>query len=121
MKTMKIHNLKYVLLLALLVGCDKEPSMPGKSDSADTDKSIAKTQFEQADKKIGSYLDKLDYPQTSQKERIQILCTDYPTLYKTKYMPALLKLQPKDFTQKKLLVDLDSALNYYKSKAQIKC
>ncbi len=42
-----------------------------------------------------------------------------PKEYKNNYMPALLKLAPKEYTDKELLTDLDNALNFYKLKANI--
>lgn len=36
-------------------------------------------------------------------------------------MPALLELEPKDYTPEKLLEDLDIALNYYKDTLNIEC
>lgn len=118
-----MKNLKYILIpiLIALTGCDKQPDVLKKSEASEDDKAIAQAQFEQADKKIGIYLDKLDSTETAQKERVQILCVDYPTLYKTKYMPALLKLQPNAYTKEKLLKDLDSALSFYKKGSNINC
>jgi hypothetical protein len=36
-------------------------------------------------------------------------------------MPNLLKLNPENYTEAKLLSDLDIALNYYKEKENIQC
>ena len=70
---------------------------------------------------IEAFLNQLEAPDTSQKVRTQILCKDYSGEYKKNYMPALLKLSPTDFTEKKLLLDLDSTLSYYKNTFGIKC
>ncbi|CAM2994694.1 hypothetical protein [Acinetobacter celticus] len=101
--------LSTLLLSLAITGCQKQ-------QAEDT-----KTQFEKSDAVIGKYLDQLDDPNTAQDTRIQILCKDYPQEYKTNYMPALLKLSPADYTEEKLLKDLEIALNYYKDNFKIEC
>lgn len=104
------------LLLALaLTGCQKQQAEDAKPDA-----NIA-AQFEKSDAVIGAYLDKLDSPETPKGEKAQILCKDYPAEYKTNYMPALLQLAPKDYTEDKLATDLEIALDYYKDKFKISC
>lgn len=104
------------LLLALaLTGCQKQQAEDAKPDAG-----IA-AQFEKSDAVIGAYLDKLDSPETPQGEKAQIICKDYPAEYKTNYMPALLQLAPKDYTEDKLATDLEIALDYYKDKFKISC
>ncbi|TCB48417.1 hypothetical protein E0H83_01355 [Acinetobacter terrestris] len=115
---MKIRILTITLFLIILTGCDKQP------DQAITESSNNQTitaQFEQLDEKITKYLDQLDDPNTSQDARIQILCRDYPAEYKTNYMPSLMKLSPGEYTEGKLIKDLDIALDYYKKKDNIQC
>lgn len=117
---MKTKILTTLFLIFSITGCQKQleqatASNPGKIDTA------AKEQFEKSDAIIDSYLNKLDSSETPQAERIQILCKDYPTEYETNYMPALLKLSPTEYTQAKLLKDLDIALDYYKKKDNIQC
>ncbi|WP_374666504.1 hypothetical protein [Acinetobacter sp.] len=104
------------LLLALAVsGCQKQQAEDTQSNESMT------AQFQKSDAMIGAYLDKLDDPATAQAERTKILCQDYPAEYKSNYMPALLKLQPQDYTESKLLNDLQMALDYYKDKFDIHC
>lgn len=114
---MKIRILITTLLITLS-GCDKQPE-PTIPDSSNNQTITA--QFEQSDEKITKYLDQLDDPNTTQEDRIQILCKDYPTEYKTNYMPALMELSPSEYTESKLIKDLNIALDYYKSEFEIKC
>lgn len=111
---MKIKIITAALLLITLTGCNKQ------SASEHHNTAVA-AKFEQSDKKIGEFLDQLDNPETSQEARTQILCKNYPAEYKNEYMPALLQLEPKQYTQSKLLAELKSALDYYKNKFEIKC
>lgn len=119
MKTITFSTL--ILILALIIiGCQKRPEEATASESAKVDTS-AKVQFRQSDVKISKFLDQLDDPSTSQDIRKQILCVDYPSEYKNNYMPALLQLSPNDYTETKLMKNLDAALNYYKEKDNIHC
>ncbi|CAM4294936.1 hypothetical protein [Acinetobacter pragensis] len=112
---MKTKLIIALLLAISITGCQKQQAEDPKTHAA------AETQFKKSDIIIGSYLDKLDSPNTSKAEQINIICKDYPTEYKTNYMPSLLKLQPNDYTEAQLLKDLDIALNYYKEKLSITC
>ena len=114
---MKIKILTTTLFLIILTGCDKQSDPATSEPSSPT----ITAQFEQSDEKIGKYLDQLDDPNTTQEVRIQILCKDYPAEYKTNYMPALMKLSPSEYTESKLIKDLDIALDYYKKKDNIQC
>ncbi|WP_202736458.1 hypothetical protein [Acinetobacter bohemicus] len=110
---MKIKILMTTLFFSPLTGCNKQPKPP---------KNPAITaQLEQSNQKIDKYLNKLYCPNTTQDARIQILCRDYPVEYKTKYMPALLKLSPDKYTEAKLMANLEATLNYYKNNFKIKC
>ena len=115
---MKTKLLTITLFLIILTGCDKQ-SEPSTYEPSN-DPTIT-AQFEQSDEKIGKYLDQLDDPNTTQDIRIQILCKDYPTEYKENYMPALLKLSPTEYSEAKLLKELEIALDYYKNSYEIKC
>jgi len=118
---MKTKILTTTLFLIILTGCDNQSKVAEASNSDETDSSIANAQFEKSDKRINKYLDQLDDPKTTQDARIHILCVDYPTEYKTNYMPSLLRLSPGEYTEAKLLSDLESALDYYKNSFEIKC
>ena len=111
---MKTKILITTLLLITLTGCNKQ-------SASEPHNTAVATKFEQSDKKIGEFLGQLDSPETSQEARVQILCKDFPAEYKSEYMPALLQLEPKQYTQSKLLAELKSALDYYKNKFEIKC
>ena len=105
------------LFLISLTGCEK--SKPTTSEpSSDT---TITAQFEQSNDKIHQFIDQLDDPDTPQDVRIQILYKDYSTEYKTNYMPSLMKLSPGEYTEGKLINDLDIALGYYKKKDNIQC
>lgn len=117
---MKIKILISLFLTLAITGCQKQQEEAVASEPAKID-ITANAQFEQSDNKIEAFLNQLEDPDTSQKVRTQILCKDYPSEYKKNYMPALLKLSPTDFTEKKLLLDLDSTLSYYKNTFGIKC
>ena len=108
-------------LLITLAGCNNQSKVAETFNSDETDSSIANVQFEKSDKRISKFLDQLDDPNTTQEAHIQILCKDYPTEYKTNYMPSLMKLSPGEYTEAKLLSDLESALDYYKNSFEIKC
>lgn len=115
---MKTKILTTLLLTLAFTGCQKQPEDTKTSNGADP---VAKAEFEKSDAIINTYLDKLDNAETPQAERVQVLCKDYPTEYKTNYMPALLKLSPTEYTRAQLLKDLDIALDYYKNKDNIQC
>lgn len=115
---MKIKILTTILLLITLVGCEKPPKPIISESSSDT---TITAQFEKSDSRISKFLDRLDDPNTPQDARIQILCKEYPAEYKENYMPSLLKLSPGEYTEAKLLSDLESALDYYKNSFEIKC
>lgn len=112
--------MKKIILTSLLItltitGCQKQQAEDPKTNDTIT------AQFEKSDILIGNYLDKLDNPNTPKAEQIDIICKEYPTEYKTNYMPALLKLQPNAYTEAQLLKDLDIALDYYKEKLSVTC
>ena len=115
---MKTKIFTTLLLSLAITGCQKEPSQSASTGIPDP---VAKAQFEKSDAIINTYLDKLDSAETPQAERTQILCKDYPTEYKTNYMPALLNLSPTEYTRVQLLKDLDIALDYYKKKDNVQC
>lgn len=112
--------MKKVILTTLLLslattGCQKQQAEDTKANDSVT------AQFEKSDNRISKFLDRLDDPNTTQDTRMQILCKDYPAEYKTNYMPALVKLSPGEYTEAKLIKDLNIALDYYKSEFGINC
>ena len=112
-----INRILITLFISLTIsGCQKQ-----QADSSAEPDPVLKAQFEQSDNQLSAYLDKLDSSSISPEERTRILCEQYPKEYKTRYMPALLKLMPQEYTEKGLLTDLDNALSFYKQKANIQC
>ncbi|MBJ9373018.1 hypothetical protein [Acinetobacter sp. TGL-Y2] len=107
-----------LLMIFVLSACSKEPD---QNMSKQSDRPTVTAQFEQSDEMISKYLDQLDDPNTTLDDKKRIVCIDYPKEYKTNYMPSLLKLNPENYTQAKLLSDLDIALSYYKEKENIEC
>lgn len=113
---MKTKIILATIIGIALIGCQKQHDEPSTKDAHQLS-----AQFEKSDAIIGSYLDKLDSPNTSREEKTQILCKDYPNEYKNNYMPALLKSENNHYTEDKLLSDLKSALDFYKAKENIHC
>ena len=116
---MKTKLITTALLFTMLTGCEKQPQQAVATQNSDNPTITA--QFEKSDNRISKFLDRLDDPNTTQDARIQILCKDYPTEYKENYMASLLKLSPGEYTESKLIKDLDIALDYYKKKDNIQC
>ena len=108
-----------VFLAVSITACQKQPEPTDPAELKQDPTTIK--QFEEADAKIGKFLDQLDNPKTSLEVRKQILCVDYPNIYIQQYAPALLKLSPNDYTPDKLDNDLAIALDYYKDKFNIQC
>lgn len=116
---MKTKLITTALLFTMLTGCEKQPQQAVATQNSDNPTITA--QFEKSDNRISKFLDRLDDPNTPQDARMQIICKDYPTEYKTNYMPALMKLSPGEYTESKLIKDLDIALDYYKEKDNVQC
>lgn len=109
-------KLTIALLLAITItGCQKQNMEEPKVDEA------IKVQFDKSDDQLGKYLAKLDNPEIPQSEKIQIICNDFPAEYTNNYVPSLLKLQPKDYTEPGLLQDLKTTEDYYIKKLKITC
>lgn len=116
---MKIKKLSILLLTLAITGCQKEPDQAAAATTAPQD-SIVSAQFEAADEKIGHFLDQLDNTNTPLDIRRQIICKDYPSVYNTEYVPALLQLSA-DRSPAQLKQDLKQALDFYKDKYKIIC
>ena len=116
---MKRIILTSIFLAVTLTGCNKQSDLAAAAEPKQDTATIK--QFDEADTKIGKFLDQLDNPNTSLEVRKQILCVDYPNVYIQQYAPALLKLSPNDYTRDKLDRDLAIALDYYKDKFNIQC
>lgn len=114
-------NSKLVIALSLIFVVTTCSKTPDQNTSKQTDRPTVTAQFEQSDEMISKYLDQLDDPNTTLDDKKRIVCVDYPKEYKSNYMPSLLKLNPENYTEAKLLSDLDIALSYYKEKENIQC
>jgi hypothetical protein len=112
MTRMKTKILCLGLISILFAGCNKQPEVKNEQ---------AQESFEVVDNKISEYMDILDNPDTPKEQQTQVLCKDYPKLYESKYVPALLKLAPKDYTREKLMSDLKVSTDYYAEKLDIIC
>lgn len=108
MKT-KISTLMIFSLLT--IGCQKQHVSDPK----------ATAQIEAADKKIGEYLDLLDNPNADREEQRKVLCEEYPSTYEKDYVPALLKLEPGNYTKEGLQNDFKIVFDSYLKKLDIKC
>lgn len=116
---MKTKVLTTLLLILVITGCQKEPAQATTSNTAQ-EHSIVSAQFEAADEKIGHFLDQLDSTDTPLEVRKQIICKEYPSVYNSEYVPALLQLST-DRSPEELKQDLKQALDFYKDKYKIKC
>lgn len=78
-------------------------------------------QFKIADQQIGKMLDDLNNQNVPLQRKREILCNTYPDVYKKQYMPALLKLSPKVYTEETLLRDYEAVISFYKKAFVINC
>jgi len=111
-------KIRLITTALFLTGCEKPPD---QSTSEALSNTTTSAQFKQSGKNINKYLSKLYHPSTPRDVRIHILCIDYPIEYKTNYMPALLKLSPDEYTEAKLLANLEATLDYYKNIFDVTC
>lgn len=109
---MQTKMLILIGLSLLTIGCQKQSHVPDPKVTA---------QFEAADKKIGGYLDLLDNPNADKDEQIKVLCEEYPRTYEKDYIPALLKLEPGNYTKEGLQKDFKIVSDSYLKKLDIKC
>ena len=108
---MKTKTLALITLSLLTIGCQKQHVTDPK----------ATAQIEAADKKIGEYLDLLDNPNADREEQRKVLCEEYPSTYEKDYVPALLKLEPGNYTKEGLQKDFKIVFDSYLKKLDIKC
>ncbi|MGB5885600.1 MAG: hypothetical protein WBG77_02510 [Acinetobacter venetianus] len=97
---MKIKVISLIVFTTMLVGCQKQPEQVHES---------VKVQFEEADQKISDFLDLLDDPDADKDKQKEVLCVEYPKVYKQEYMPTILKLT-LDVTKENLLKDFNLLL-----------
>lgn len=77
--------------------------------------------FDSADQKLSQILDKIESSETDPDTRKQLVCHEYPVIYKEQYMPALLELSPEQFSKDSLLSDYDFVEKDFKERYNIQC
>ncbi|EPG39663.1 hypothetical protein [Acinetobacter colistiniresistens] len=110
---LKILSLCFVATF-LGVGCGEQPNKIAEY-------SEARKQFDLIDQQINVLMDILDSPQTERAKLIKVLCHDYPEIFEKQYIPALLKLASKEYTEKQLRNELELVMSYYEHKLLIRC
>ncbi|WP_151744497.1 hypothetical protein [Acinetobacter calcoaceticus] len=100
--------------LVVLVSCTKQ------DENKALPPSVA-AQFMSADQQIGKMLDQLNNRNVPLQRKREILCNTYPEVYKKKYMPALLKLSPKDYNEQTLTRDFEIVISFYKKAFVVNC
>lgn len=104
----------YLLISLTIIGCSKKDEIKPLPPSVEA-------QFMSADNEIGKMLDALENRDVSLKVKREILCNTYPEVYKKQYMPALLKLSPKDYNEQTLTRDFEAVINFYKKTFVVNC
>ncbi|MDN8266365.1 hypothetical protein QZK22_00770 [Acinetobacter baumannii] len=108
------YTLGLSISLGVLVSCTKQVENKALPPSVEA-------QFISADKKIGKMLDDLENRDIPLQQKREILCNTYPDVYKRQYMPALLKLSPKVYTEETLLRDFEAVVSFYKKTFVVNC
>jgi len=109
-----LYTLGFSISLMVLVSCTKQMETKTLPPSVEA-------QFMSADKEIGKMLDVLNNQNVPLDRKQEILCKTYPEVYKKQYMPALLKLSPKVYTEETLLRDFEAVINFYKKTFVVNC
>jgi len=103
------------LLISLaFVGCTKQVENKTLPPSVEA-------QFISADQQIEKMLDALENRNVPLDQKQEILCKTYPEVYKKQYMPALLKLSPKDYNDQTLTRDFEAVMSFYKKTFVVNC
>ncbi|HEN9507356.1 hypothetical protein OXA12_06685 [Acinetobacter baumannii] len=108
------YTLGLSISLVVLVSCTKQAESKALPPSVEA-------QFMSADKEIGKMIDDLENRDIPLKRKREILCNTYPEVYKKQYMPTLLKLSPKVYTEETLLRDYEAVISFYKKIFVIHC
>lgn len=103
-----------MLCVALLSACTKQ----AESEAPQMD---YKAQFEESDRKIGEFQISQIIQIPLKKLKLKFYVMTILMCIKKQYMPALIEVSPKPYTEEKLLSDLKSATDYYKGTLGIKC
>lgn len=109
-----MKTIVYPILLVVisLFGCTNKEEFHAKSEDI--------KKINEVEKITDNYLDKLDSQKISNEEASKILCHDFPEIYKSEYMPTLLKVS-SDYTEDMLLKDMDDVIQTYKEVYKIEC
>lgn len=108
------YTLGLSISLAVLVSCTKQVENKSLPPSVEM-------QFMSADQQIGKMLDDLNSQNVLLDRKREILCKTYPEVYKKQYLPALLKLSPKVYTEETLLRDYEAVISFYEKAFVINC
>lgn len=108
------YTLGLSISLVVLVSCTKQVESKALPPSVEM-------QFKSADQQIGKMLDELENRDIPLQRKQEILCNTYPDVYKKQYMPALLKLSPKVYTEETLLRDYEAVISFYKKTFVVNC
>ncbi|MGQ1523196.1 hypothetical protein ACT44T_14480 [Acinetobacter baumannii] len=109
-----LYTLGLTIFLVLLVSCAKQTETKPLPPSVEE-------QFMQSSQQINKMLDALENQEVALNVKREILCKDYPEVYKKHYMPALLKLSPDTYTEETLLRDFEAVISFYKKAWSIHC
>ncbi|WP_035357993.1 hypothetical protein [Acinetobacter calcoaceticus] len=109
-----LYTLGLSISLVVLVSCTKQAEYKALPPSAEA-------QFMSADQLIGKMLDALENRNVPLNQKRKILCKTYPEVYKKQYMPALLKLSPKDYNEQTLTRDFEAVISFYKKAFVVNC
>ncbi|MDC4634048.1 hypothetical protein OHV71_12685 [Acinetobacter baumannii] len=109
-----LYSLGLTISLGVLVSCSKQDKIKPLPPSVEE-------QFIKASQQIDTMLNALENREVSLSQKREILCKDYPEVYKKHYMPALLKLSPHQYSEEVLLRDFEAVIKFYKQAWSIKC
>lgn len=108
------YTLGLSISLVVLVSCTKQVEIKSLPPSVEA-------QFMSSDQEIGKMLDDLNNQNVPLQRKREILCNTYPEVYKKQYVPALLNLAPKAYTEEILLRDFEAVISFYEKAFVINC
>ncbi|SSS78897.1 hypothetical protein [Acinetobacter baumannii] len=109
-----LYSLGLTISLVVLVSCSKQDKIKPLPPSVEE-------QFINASQQIDTMLNALENREVALNIKRDILCKTYPEVYKKQYMPALLKLAPKVYTEETLLRDFEAVNSFYKKTFVVNC
>jgi hypothetical protein len=114
MRNSILYSFLFISLTSSLLGCSKKHEVKTLPPSIEAQYMSAEQQLS----KMLSDLNNLDVP--LQRKRV-ILCKTYREVYKTQYMPALLKLSPHNYTEQSITRDYEAVISFYKKAFDVNC